>query len=63
MLNNCDIKEEVDLLLNIKNIKFDKIENDEQSQLNYYKEYIMTIYSESEKLNAELKELQLKIDG
>lgn len=38
MLNNCDIKEEVDLLLNIKNIKFDKIENDEQSQLNYYKD-------------------------
>lgn len=34
MLNNCDIKEEVDLLMNIKNIKFDNIESNEESQLN-----------------------------
>ena len=34
MVNNCDIKEEVDLLMNMKNIKFDNIDHDEESQLN-----------------------------
>lgn len=38
IVNNCDIKLEVDNLMQIKNIKFDNIECDEEAQIQYYKD-------------------------